>query len=104
MLRPATISTPNPLGCDVEQDSTRQEHHADVSPALCAERQELKSIQETHDGHDQKEGTRETAVHATTAASVHEARAPHDEQRYGPPGCNNPSARKETCQQNDPDR
>src|SRR5260370_36964578 len=80
---------PTPLR-DEEQETTSQRHdEADRAPATWAERQDAQPVGERHDGTEQKEGTSEVTVEATTAGPVDNARrACHRERRrpqYGVP-------------------
>src|SRR6266849_5148271 len=73
---------PTPLRDEEQETTSQRQDEADRAPATWPERQDAQPVGERHDGTEQKEGTREVTVEATTAGRVDNARrARHRERR-----------------------
>src|SRR5712691_644738 len=81
---PRDVLAPNPLR-DEEQEATSHRHHeADHAPAIWPERQDAQPVGERDDCPEQKEGTSEVTVEATTAGRIDDARRARHRERGRP--------------------
>src|SRR5207245_6058577 len=81
---PRDVLPPNPLRHAAEETASHRHDEADRAPTIGPKRQDAQPVGERHDGAEQKEGTSEVAVEATTACCVDDARRARHRKRRRP--------------------
>src|SRR5712692_9758603 len=81
---PRDVLPPNPLRHAAEETASHRHHEADRAPTSWPERQDAQPVRERHDRTEQKEGTGEVTVEATTAGRVGDTRGARRRERRRP--------------------
>src|SRR6266545_3887453 len=81
---PRDVLPPTPLRDEEEETTSNRHHEADRAPPTWPERQNAQPVGERDDGTEQKEGTREVTVEATTAGRVGDTRGARHRERRRP--------------------
>jgi len=81
---PRDVLPPTPLRDEEEETTSHRHDEADRAPSTWAEWQDAQPVGERDDGTEQKEGTSEVTVEATTAGRVGDARRARHRERGRP--------------------